>query len=98
MKGWPMHGLVVQLEIDEAQADQAVEFLQQVAVPMIKQGAGFVGGTWMRSRDGRRTFSLILYENEKSADEAAERARQGPPPGAPTRFVSAEVFEIMAEA
>ncbi len=93
-----MYGLVVELEIDEAQADRAIEFLHQVAVPMIKQGAGFVSGTWMRSRDGRRTRSVIIYEDEVSADAGAGRARQGPPPGAPTRFVSAEVFEVMAQA
>ena len=73
-------------------------FFARVAVPMIKQGAGFVGGTWMRSLDGRRTRSLILYEDEAAAHAAAEHAAQGPPPGAPTRFVAAEVFEVMAQA
>jgi hypothetical protein len=93
-----MYGLIVELEIDESQADRTVEFLHQVAVPMIKQGPGFVSGTWMRSRDGSRTRSLILFEDEDAAEAAAERARQGPPPGAPTRFISAEVFEVLAQA
>jgi hypothetical protein len=93
-----MHGLVVELEIDETQADRAIEFLHEVAVPMIKKGAGFVGGTWMRSLDGRRTRSVILYEDEATAQAAAQRAAQGPPPGAPTRFVAAEVFEVVAQA
>ena len=93
-----MHGLVVELEIDEAQADRAIEFLREVAVPMIKKGAGFVSGTWMRSLDGRRTRSVILYEDEATAQAAAQRAGQGPPPGAPTQFVSVEVFEVMAQA
>lgn len=35
-----MYGLVVELTIDEAQADRAIEFLHQVAVPMIKQRGG----------------------------------------------------------
>ena len=30
-----MYGLVVQLEIDEAQAERVTEFLHNVAVPMI---------------------------------------------------------------
>jgi len=96
-KGVRMHGLVVQLEIDEAQADRAIEFLTKVAIPMIQQGAGFVGGTWMRSLDGARTCSLMLYEDEPSAKAAADRAGQGPPPGAPIRFVSADVFQVMAQ-
>jgi hypothetical protein len=93
-----MYGLLVELEIDAAQADQAIDFLREVAVPMIKQGRGFVSGTWMRTLDGLRTRSLIVYEDEEAANDAADRARQDPPPGAPTRFVSAEVFEVMAQA
>ena len=93
-----MHALLVQLEIDRSRADEAIEFLHNVAVPMIRQGAGFVSGTWLRSLDGGATRSLILYEDEPAATAAAERASQGPPPGAPTQFVSAEVFEVMAQA
>jgi hypothetical protein len=93
-----MHALLVELEIDADRAEEAIAFLNNVAVPMIKQGAGFAGGTWMRSLDGAHTRSLILYEDEEAARAAADRARQGPPPGAPTRFVSAEVFEVMAQA
>ena len=93
-----MYGLLVELEIEADRAEEAIGFLTGVAVPMISQGEGFVSGTWMRSRDGLHTRSLILYADPASADAAAERARQGPPPGAPTRFVSAEVFEVMAQA
>jgi hypothetical protein len=93
-----MYGLLVELEIDAAQAEQAIGFLREVAVPMIRQGPGFVSGTWMRSLDGARTRSLILYDDQQAANEAADRARQGPPTGAPTRYVSAEVFEVMAQA
>jgi hypothetical protein len=39
-----MYGLLVELEIDAAQAEQAIAFLCDVAVPMIKQGRGFVSG------------------------------------------------------
>ena len=93
-----MYGVLVELEIEVDRADEAIAFLNNVAVPMIRQGAGFHSGTWMRSLDGLRTRSLILYEDEQSASAAADRARQGPPPGSPTRFVSAEVFEVMAQA
>ena len=43
-----MHGLLVELEIEAGRAEEAIVFLNNVAVPMIKQGAGFVSGTWMR--------------------------------------------------
>jgi hypothetical protein len=93
-----MHGVLVELEIDVDRAEEAIGFLRNVAIPMIKSGDGFVRGTWMRSIDGRHTRSLLVYEDEAAANAAADRARQGPPPGAPTRFVSADVFEVMAEA
>jgi hypothetical protein len=95
-----MHALLVELEldIDPARADEAIKFLNESVVPMIRRGAGFVSGTWMRSMDGTRARSLILYEDEEAANAAAGRAAEGPPPGAPTRFVSAEVFEVMARA
>ena len=93
-----MYGLTVELEIEVGRTEEAIVFLSNVAVPMIRQGAGFVSGTWMRSLDGLHTRSLILYEDQESASAAEERARQGPPPGAPTRFVSAEVYEVMAQA
>ena len=93
-----MHALLVELEIDTARSDQAIKFLTDVAVPMISKGEGFVSGTWMRSEDGAHTRSLMLYENEQAAKAAADRAAEGPPPGAPTRFVSAQIFEVMAQA
>ena len=93
-----MHGVLVELEIEAERAEEAIAFLSNVAVPMIKQGAGFESGTWMRSLDGVHTRSLMLYEDEESANAAADRARQGPRQGAPTGFVSAEVFEVVARA
>jgi hypothetical protein len=93
-----MYGLLVQLEIEADRVEEAIGFLTGVAVPMISQGDGFVSGTWTRTLDGLHTRSLILYEDLAAAEAAAERARQGPPPGAPTRFVSAEVVEVMAQA
>jgi hypothetical protein len=41
---------------------------------------------------------VILLEDEDAANGLAERAAQGPPPGAPAKFVSAEVFEVLAQA
>jgi hypothetical protein len=72
--------------------------LKNFAVPMISSGEGFDSGTWFQSADGARGHSLLLYRDEDGARAAAERAAQGPPPGSPTTFVSAEVFEVVAQA
>jgi hypothetical protein len=93
-----MHALVVQLEIEPERRDEALDFLRTRAVPMISSGAGFVGGTWMLSEDGTSTRSVLVYDSKQQADEAFARASHGPQPGAPTRLVSAEVFEVVAQA
>ena len=68
-----------ELVIDPSEADEAVKFLNVSVVLMIMEGAGFVTGTWMRSADGRRMWSLIIYEDEEAAKAAAGRAAEGPP-------------------
>jgi hypothetical protein len=92
-----MYALLVELAIDAERSEEAEQQLRQFAVPMISKGEGFVAGTWFRSLDRCRGKSLILFDTESSANAAAERAAQGPPPGSPTRFVSAEVFEVLAQ-
>jgi hypothetical protein len=93
-----MHAVFGRVEIDASRADEATELLNNYTLPMVKQAPGFVSGTWARSEDGTRGQSLILFESEETAQAAAERAATGPPPGAPVTFVSAEVFEVLAQA
>jgi hypothetical protein len=93
-----MHALLITLDIDSQRWDEAQQLLNNFAVPTIKSGAGFVSGTWFRSADGKTGHSLLLYESDEAARGAAERAGQGPPPGMPITFVSAEVFEVVAQA
>ena len=93
-----MYAVLGRVEIDSSRADEAVELLNNYTVPMVKQAPGFVSGTWARSEDGTYGQSLILFESEEAAKTAAERAAAGPPPGAPVNFVSAEVFEVLAQA
>ena len=93
-----MYALMVELRIQSERADEAERQLHDFALPMIRQAEGFVAGTWIRSLDGVRGRSLILFETQESAAAAAKRAAQGPPPGSPTEFVSAEVFEVLAQA
>jgi hypothetical protein len=93
-----MYAVLVTLEIDATRMDEAMQVLNGFAIPTITKGAGYVSGTWMRSGDGTRGHSLHLYETEADASAAAERAAAGGPPGAPIRFVSADVFEVIAQS
>jgi hypothetical protein len=93
-----MHAVLGTVEIDANRADEAHELLNSFTVPNAKQAPGFISGTWCRSADGTRAHSLVLFESEATAKAAAERLAQGPPPGAPVRVVSADVFEVLAQA
>ena len=93
-----MHALLVKLDVDASRTNEAMDFVKSFVVPMISSGEGFVSGTWFRSADGTRGHSLIVYQDEGAAKAAADRAAQGTPPGAPSSFVSAEVFEFVDQA
>ncbi len=93
-----MHAVLGAVEIDTSRADEAAELLNTFTVPTVKQAPGFISGTWFRSLDGTRGHGLLLFDSEDAANAAAQRAAEGPPPGAPVKFVSAEVFEVAAQA
>lgn len=93
-----MHAVVVHVEIDAGKADEAQTLLDEGVVPQVKQAPGFVSGTWAHSADGTRGQGLILFDSEDAAKAAATQAAEGPPPGGPVKFVSAEVFEVVAQA
>jgi hypothetical protein len=93
-----MHAVIGTVDIDANRADEAIGLLRSFVVRNAKQAPGFIRGTWCRSADGTRGHSVVLFQSEATAKAAAERVAHGPPPGAPVRFVSAEVFEVLAQA
>jgi hypothetical protein len=93
-----MHGVLVSVEIEAQRADEARELLHTFTVPMVKKAPGFISGTWMRSLDGTRGRGVILLDSEDAANALVSQVAQGPPEGAPVKFVSAEVFEVLAQA
>src|SRR5262245_13404060 len=58
--GGCVHVLMVNLKIDPGRAQDALNLLHRFVLPTIKQGAGFVNGTWMRSEDGTRGVSVLM--------------------------------------
>ena len=89
---------MVTVEGDADRRDEARELLETFTIPAAKGMSGFVTGTWMRSADGTSGRGVVLLESEEAASALASRAAQGPPEGAPVKFVSAEVFEVLAQA
>lgn len=93
-----MHAVVGQVRIDTSREDEARKLLDEFVLPTSKQLAGFQGGYWSRALEGDGGHSMLLFDSEENARAAAERIAEGPPPGAPTSFVSATVCEVIAQA
>jgi hypothetical protein len=91
-----VHALVVTVSIDGNRMEEAARELQTRVVPLVKQTPGLVHAYWLAPQDGKG-FSLILYENEQSATQAAEMARNSPTPEF-VKFDSIEVREVVAQA
>ena len=94
----PMHAVVGKVAIDAGRADEARELLDTFTIPTVTQQPGFISGTWMRSADGTSGTSVLLVDSAEAATAIATRMAAGPPPEAPVTFVSADVFEVVAQA
>ena len=93
----PMHAVVGRVAIEPERANEARELLDNFTIPTVKEQPGFISGTWMRSLDAAGGTSVLLVESEAAAKAIADRMAQGPPAGSPVTFVSAEVFEVLAQ-
>ena len=93
-----MHAVISQVRIDPSRREEARKLLGEVVVPQAKARAGFSRGTWLRSLEDDRGTSVLLFDSEDTARAALEQIRQGPPPGGPSTFVSADLFEVVAQA
>lgn len=94
-----MHAVVVVVDIEAGKVEEADQVLKSVVVPAVSQAPGFVSGTWVHSVDGMQGQSLVVFESEETAKAAAAAlAAEGPPPEAPVKLVSVNVFKVAAQA
>jgi hypothetical protein len=93
-----MHAVIGQVKLDPDRRDETIKALNEIVVPTAKAMPGFIGASWCRALEGDRGVSMLVFESAEAARAAAEQMRQGPPPGTPATFVSADVFEVVAQA
>jgi len=94
-----MHAVIVKVEIDSSQEDLARKLLREVTVPRAKALADFKSGTWLRALEGGRGMSVLLFDSEDTARNAADQIRsQGPPQGSPVTMESVDAFEVLVQA
>lgn len=65
-----MHAALVTLTIDPEQASAAASALVNDILPTVRSAPGFVAGYWLEPAGGQG-FSMVLFETEEQAREAA---------------------------
>ena len=94
-----MFAVLGDVEVDSDRVDEAQAMLMNGLLPQVKEMDGFASGTWTRDRDGSRMRSVVIFQDEASALKAAEAAKgMAPPDGAPIRFGTVDVVEVVAQA
>lgn len=89
-----MHAVVVRVKINNVEA--SIQELRESVVPTVSQAPGFVAGYWTRREDSDRGLSMIVFESEDAANEAAGRIRSTAPEDVSVEDV--EVREVVASA
>jgi hypothetical protein len=70
----------VTLTIDPELAPVAADALVNDILPTVRSAPGFVGGYWLEPADGQG-FSIVLFETEEQAREAAPQVTSWGAPG-----------------
>jgi hypothetical protein len=93
-----MYAVFVEVNATEAEVGAAREFLTRVAVPRAREH-GAKGGYWLAAQGGRGV-SIVVFETEDEARNAAAMFRVGEPPAqdAPggVTVKTVEVREVLA--
>jgi hypothetical protein len=90
-----MHAVMGTVSIESGREDEALGYLRDNVLPMIKQAPGVIAGYWVAPADGKG-FGITLYETEEAARGASEMARNAPIPDF-VKFDSIEVREVVAQ-
>ena len=75
-----MHAALVRLTVDPEQAPAAAEALVSDILPRVRAASGFVAGYWLEPADGQG-FSVVLFQTEEQAREAAPSLSSWAAPG-----------------
>jgi hypothetical protein len=89
-----MHAVVVSVTISDF--DQATGFLREQIVPQVKQAPGFVAGYWVALDGHQRGRSIIAFESEEAARNAANMIQGTTDEG--VTIESVDVGEVAAHA
>jgi hypothetical protein len=75
-----VHAALVRLTVDPDQAPAAANALVNDILPTVRSAPGLVAGYWLEPAEGEG-FSIVLFETEEEARQAAPPANSWAAPG-----------------
>jgi hypothetical protein len=75
-----VHAALVSLTVDPEQAPAAAATLTDDILPRVRSASGFLAGYWLEPADGQG-FSIVVFETEEQAREAAPPVSSWAAPG-----------------
>jgi hypothetical protein len=85
----------VRLTIDPEQAPEAAATLTNDILPRLRSASGFVAGYWLEPAEGQG-LSIVLFETEEQAREAAPPVNSWAAPG--VDIIGVEFRQVAATA
>ena len=93
-----MYGVIIEVNIEPNREEEAREMINNMVVPRAKSHAGIVAGYWLKDVNEQLLRVVELYDTKNNAKATAERIQtEGPPPGAPVKLVSVNIYEVIAQ-
>ena len=91
-----MHAVITRVSVTEG--EPATKYLREEIVPRLAQAPGFVAGYWVRLEGGDEGNSVIVFDAEDAARNAAQQIEEsvGSNPGVTLKSVT--VGEVVANA
>ncbi len=93
-----MHAVIVEVDVSGADRDTALQRLRDEVVPRVSSLPGFRSGTWLRPNDDAKGFSLLLFDSEENARDAAQAVQVGAEPQPGVRIERSELREVAVQA
>jgi len=91
-----VYAILVEVNADESHAEAGRKFLNENAVPMVKE-QGAKAAFWLAPQGGRG-ISVVVYDSEEDARKAAKPMKVGDQvgPDPAVTFKTVEVREVIA--
>lgn len=90
-----MYANLVTVRIDTG-FDDALKALHEQVLPQVKQAPGLVAGYWMRPQEGNEGRSVVVFETEQQARDAAQMVQKGSSPMPGVTVLDVETREVVA--